>query len=162
MSSCTAYFKNVTQSVIDASQNESLNTLINQIASKAEQSALVSGLANKADSSAVTYGLASKADASVVTSLSADLASEVSAREGVVSDLSVSVDAKLDTKAGVGAVQDKFNQVNGVIATKLASSVYDARIVNEAVFFDSVKNSLFLADGAGVELDYVTLGLVAQ
>ena len=162
VSARTAYFKNVSQAVIDASQNDTLNTLINQLASKAEQADLTSGLANKADSSAVTYALSSKADASAVTSLSADLASEVSAREGAVSDLSVAVDAKLDTKAGVGAVQDKFNQVNGVIATKLASSVYDARIVNEAVFFDSVKNSLFLADASGNEIDYVTLGPVSQ
>ena len=57
-------------------------------------------------------------------------------------------------------LQDKFNQVNGVIATKLASSVYDARIVNEAVFFDSVKNSIVFNDAAGVELDYAALGLV--
>ena len=159
----TAYFKNVNPTVgLDASQNQMLVTLSGQIATKAEQADLTAGLANKADSSAVTYALSSKADASAVTSLSADLASEVGAREGAVSDLSVAVDAKLATKTNIGAVQDKFAQVEGVIATKLASSVYDARIVNEAVFFDSVKNSLFLADASGNEIDYVTLGLVAQ
>ena len=148
----TAYFKNVNPTVgLDASQNQMLNTLSGQSATKAEQADLTAGLANKADSSAVTYALSSKADASVVTSLSADLASEVGARESAVSDLSVAVDDKLALKASVASV-----------AAKLATSVYDARIVNEAVFFDSVKNSLFLADGAGVELDYVTLGLVAQ
>ena len=148
----TAYFKNVNPTVgLDASQNQMLVTLSGQIATKAEQADLTAGLANKADSSAVTYALSSKADASAVTSLSANLASEVSAREGAVSDLSVAVDDKLALKASVASV-----------ATKLATSVYDARVVNEAVFFDSVKNSLFLADGAGVELDYVTLGLVAQ
>ena len=148
----TAYFKNVNPTVgLDASQNQMLVTLSGQIATKAEQADLTAGLANKADSSAVTYALSSKADASAVTSLSANLASEVSARESAVSDLSVAVDDKLALKASVASV-----------AAKLATSVYDARIVNEAVFFDSVKNSLFLADGAGVELDYVTLGLVAQ
>ena len=148
----TAYFKNINPTFgLDASQNQMLVTLKGQIATKAEQADLTAGLANKADSSAVTYALSSKADASAVTSLSADLASEVSAREGAVSDLSVAVDDKLALKASVASV-----------AAKLATSVYDARIVNEAVFFDSVKNSLFLADASGNEIDYVTLGLVAQ
>ena len=161
-----SYFKNVNPTIgLDATQNQMLNTLSGQIASKAEASALTSGLAQKADSSAVSYSLASKADAAVVSTLSADLASEVadrksaiadevSARDGAVVALGLAVDVKLDTKAGVGAVQDKFTQVNGVIATKLASSVYNARIVNEAVFFDSVKNSIVFNDAAGVELDY--------
>ena len=167
-----SYFKNVNPTIgLDATQNQMLNTLQGQIATKAEASALTSGLAQKADSSAVSYSLASKADASVVSTLSADLASEVadrktaiadevSARDGAVVALGLAVDAQLATKTNIGAVQDKFNQVNGVIATKLASSIYDARIVNEAVFFDSVKNSIVFNDAAGVELDYAALGLV--
>jgi hypothetical protein len=145
-----AYFKNVNQSVVDASQNETLNTLINQVASKAEQADLTSGLAQKADSSAVTYALSGKADVGSVTTLASDLVSEVSAREGAIVTLSASVDDKLALKASVASV-----------ATKLATSVYDARIVNEAVFYDSVKNSISLLDVNNVELDYVALGLVA-
>ena len=156
-----AYFKNVNPTVgLDASQNQMLNTLQGQIATKAEQADLTAGLAQKADSSSMTFALSSKADVSTVSTLSADLASEVVARESAVSDLSVAVDAKLATKTNIGAVQDKFAQVEGVIATKLATSVYDARIVNEAVFFDSVKNSIVFNDAAGVELDYAALGLV--
>ena len=156
-----AYFKNVNPTVgLDASQNQMLNTLQGQIATKAEQADLTAGLAQKADSSSMTFALSAKADVSAVSTLSADLASEVVARESAVSDLSVAVDAKLDTKAGAGAVQTQFSQVNGVIATKLATSVYDARVVNEAVFFDSVANSIVLNDASGVELNYIALGLV--
>ena len=172
----TAYFKNVNPTVgLDASQNQMLVTLSGQIATKAEQADLTSGLANKADSSAVTYALSSKADVSAVTSLSANLASEVIAREGAVSDLSVAVDDKLALKAVKATVDASVSALGQLITatsdsltvsidnlanTKLATSVYDARIVNEAVFFDSVKNSIVFNDAAGVELDYAALGLV--
>jgi hypothetical protein len=171
-----SYFKNVNPTIgLDATQNQMLNTLQGQIASKAEASALTSGLAQKADSSAVTYALSSKADASAVTSLSANLASEVIAREGAVSDLSVAVDDKLALKAVKATVDASVSALGQLITatsdsltvsidnlanTKLATSVYDARIVNEAVFFDSVKNSIVFNDAAGVELDYAALGLV--
>ena len=173
-----AYFKNVNPTFgLDASQNQMLVTLKGQIATKAEQADLTAGLANKADSSAVTYALSSKADASAVTSLSADLASEVGARDSAIVALSVAVDEKLALKAvkatvdasvaalsqSIVATSDSLTvSIDNLSNTKLASSVYDARIVNEAVFFDSVKNSLFLADASGNEIDYVTLGLVAQ
>ena len=112
-----AYFKNVNPSVgLDATQNQMLNSLSGQIATKA-------------DSSTVTAGLAQKADSSAVSTVATALAQEVTDR----------------TNAD---------------ALKLATSVYNARIVNEAVFFDSVANSIVLQDANGAELDYVALGLV--
>lgn len=142
MSARIAYFKNVNQSVVDASQNETLNTLINQVASKADASALTSGLAQKADSSAVTYGLALKADSSAVTSA-----------------LALKADSSAVSTVATALAQEVTDRTNAD-ALKLATSVYNARIVNEAVFFDSVANSIVLQDVNGAELNYVALGLV--
>ena len=142
MSARIAYFKNVNQSVVDASQNETLNTLINQVASKADASALTSGLAQKADSSAVTYGLALKADSSAVTSA-----------------LALKADSSAVSTVATALAQEVTDRTNAD-ALKLATSVYNARIVNEAVFFDSVANSIVLQDANGAELNYVALGLV--
>ena len=143
MSTRLAYFKNVSPTVgLDATQNQMLNTLSGQIATKADASALTSGLAQKADSSAVTYALSAKADTSVVNSALA-----LKADSSAISTLSTSL------------AQEVTERQNAV-ALKLATSVYDARVVNEAVFFDSVSNSIVLQDVNGAELNYVALGLV--
>ena len=140
-----AYFKNVNPSVgLDATQNQMLNSLSGQIATKADATALTAGLAQKADSSAVTYALSAKADVSTVNSALAGKADS-----SAISTLSTSLAQEvIDRQAAV--------------ALKLATSVYDARIVNEAVFFDSVSNSILLQDANGAELNYVALGLVSQ
>ena len=140
-----AYFKNVNPSVgLDATQNQMLNTLSGQIATKADATALTAGLAQKADSSAVTYALSAKADVSTVNSALAGKADS-----SAISTLSTSLAQEvIDRQAAV--------------ALKLATTVYDARIVNEAVFFDSVSNSILLQDANGAELNYVALGLVSQ
>ena len=140
-----AYFKNVNPSVgLDATQNQMLNSLSGQIATKADTTALTAGLAQKADSSAVTYALSAKADVSTVNSALAGKADS-----SAISTLSTSLAQEvIDRQAAV--------------ALKLATSVYDARIVNEAVFFDSVSNSILLQDANGAELNYVALGLVSQ
>ena len=140
-----AYFKNVNPSVgLDATQNQMLNSLSGQIATKADTTALTAGLAQKADSSAVTYALSAKADVSTVNSALAGKA-DTSAVSTVATALAQEV---IDRQAAV--------------ALKLATTVYDARIVNEAVFFDSVSNSILLQDANGAELNYVALGLVSQ
>ena len=140
-----AYFKNVNPSVgLDATQNQMLNSLSGQIATKADATALTAGLAQKADSSAVTYALSAKADVSTVNSALAGKADS-----SAISTLSTSLAQEvIDRQAAV--------------ALKLATSVFDARIVNEAVFFDSVSNSILLQDANGAELNYVALGLVSQ
>jgi hypothetical protein len=140
-----AYFKNVNPSVgLDATQNQMLNTLSGQIATKADSSDLTAGLAQKADSSAVTYALSAKADVSTVNSA-----------------LSLKADSSAVSTVATALAQEVTDRTNAV-ASKLATSVYDARIVNEAVFFDSVSNSILLQDANGAELNYVALGLVSQ
>ena len=179
-----AYFKNVTPSVgLDATQNQMLNTLSGQIATKADASALTSGLAQKADSSAVTYALSVKADTSVVNSalalkadssavstLSTALGQEVVARQnadalkadqvfvdGAIGNLITSIEAVQQTDTGLA---QSIDNVSSNLLSKLDTSVFDARVVNEAVFFDSVSNSIVLQDANGTELNYVALGLV--
>ena len=152
-----AYFKNVTPSVgLDATQNQMLNSLSGLIASKAEQADLTSGLAQKADSTALTYALSSKADTSAVNSALASKA-DTSSVNSALAD-------KADISVVNSALADKADKTTvGIsLASKLATSVYDARVVNEAVFFDSVSNSIVLQDASGVELNYVALGLVPQ
>jgi hypothetical protein len=127
-----SYFKNVSPSVgLDATQNQMLNTLSGQIASKADLTALTSGLAQKADISALNSGLALKANCT-------------------------------DLDIIVSSLDQSIIDAQNAIDTKLNISVYDARVVNEAVFFDSVANSIVLQDASGVELNYVALGLVPQ
>jgi hypothetical protein len=135
-----AYFKNVNPTVgLDATQNQMLNTLQGQIATKAEQAALTAvddKVALKADSTAVDAGLALKASQN---------------------DFSVFLN---QTVATLTAQNNNINNILGVaLPSKLNKSVHDARIINEAGFFDSVKNSILLNDAAGNELNYVALGL---
>ena len=102
----------------------------------------LSGLiATKAEQADLTSGLAGKADSSAVT---------------------FALSSKADTSAVTSslALKADTSAVTSGLASKVNTSVYDARIVNEAVFFDSVANSIVLQDASGVELNYVALGLV--
>ena len=154
-----SYFKNVNPSVgLDATQNQMLVTLSGQIATKAEASDVTAGLAQKADSSAVTFALSAKAETSVVNSALA-----LKADASTVSTISTALAQEvIDRQAAdvLKANQSALDTANTAIASKVASSVYNARVVNEAVFFDSVANSIVLQDAQGVELNYVALGLV--
>ena len=154
-----SYFKNVSPSVgLDATQNQMLNTLSGQIATKADTSDVIAGLAQKADSSAVTFALSAKAETSVVNS-----ALSLKADASTVSTISTALAQEvIDRQAAdvLKANQSALDTANTAIASKVATSVYNSRIVNEAVFYDSVANSIVFNDAAGVELNYVALGLI--
>ena len=170
-----AYFKNVNPTVgLDATQNQMLNTLSGQIATKASQADLTSGLAQKADSSAVTYqidavntSLASKVSTADFNSIVNLKASQADLTSGLALKAdSTTVDSALALKADTSVVDSALatkadkTTVGLSLASKLDTSVHNARVVNEAVFFDSVANSITLLDANGVELNYVSLGLV--
>ena len=154
-----AYFKNVNPTIgLDATQNQMLNTLSGQIATKADTSALTAGLALKADSTDLTFALSAKAETSVVNSALA-----LKADASTVSTISTALAQEvIDRQAAdvLKANQSALDTANTAIASKVATSVYNARVVNEAVFFDSVANSIVLLDSNNVELNYVALGLV--
>ncbi len=159
-----AFFKNVNQALVDSSQNDLLNTLIGQISTKATQADLVSGLAQKADSSSVTYALSTKADTSYVSSSVSNLNGSIqqlgSTLNGNLASISNNLNSQISLKADSSAVISADDALTAMVNTKLAKSVYDARIVSEAVFYDSVSNSIVFNDANGVEINYVALGLL--
>ena len=164
-----AYFKNVSPTVgLDATQNQMLNTLQGQIASKAEQADLVNGLSGKASNESLIYQLSSKADTSVVnaslTSIKDSLTNETSQRLAADTGLTLSIananTAIQDTKNDLNRMSADVTNVISGLSWTVDLSVYNARIVNEAVFFDSIANSIVLQDVNGAELNYVALGLV--
>ena len=149
-----AYFKNVNPTVgLDATQNQMLNTLSGQI------DTLTSGLALKADASALTSGLTLKADASALTSEINTRQSGDSYLSGRISDLNTDLGGQ-STRVGIVENTLLAKADKTAVGLKLDTSVHTARVVNEAVFFDSVANSIVLQDANGVELNYVALGLV--
>jgi hypothetical protein len=77
----------------------------------------------------------------------------------VTTALALKADSSAVSTVATALAQEVTDRTNAV-ALKLATSVYDARVVNEAVFFDSVANSIVLQDANGTELNYVALGLV--
>lgn len=172
MSSRLSYFKNVNPTIgLDFDQNQMLNSLSGLIATKAAQADLVSGLAAKADASTVAVSLAAKADKTYVDSQDALKAAitYVDSQDALKADAAATATA-LSAKASQNTVDALTNTVltkadktyvDSQDATKLAVSVHNSRVANEAVFFDAVKNSIYLADASGVEIDYTTLGLTA-
>ena len=170
-----AYFKNaLAQTDLDAGQTQLISTLTGQyatlsqtVASKADLSAhsalsaTVDSKASSQDLTALNIVVNGKASQSQVSAISETVDSKASSQSVV--DLTAIVTTKAPTSSLVSlssSVNDKL--VLRAMATDLTTleNTYNARIVNEAVFFGSVKESIHFADANGVELDYVALGLV--
>ena len=145
-----SYFKNVSPSVgLDATQNQMLVTLSGQIATKADTSDVMAGFAQKVSTYVFDAALSTKADKTELNFGLLALDEAKAEKTALTSGLAL----KLDLSVADTALTLLSN-------TKADKTAITARISNEAVFYESVKNSIALHDAAGVELNYVALGLV--
>ena len=145
-----SYFKNVSPSVgLDATQNQMLVTLSGQIAQKADTSDVIAGFAQKVSTYVFDAALSTKADKTELNFGLLALEEAKAEKTELASGLALKIDFSV-ANAGMTLLSN----------TKVEKTAFATRSVNEAVFYESVKNSIALHDANGVELDYVALGLV--
>lgn len=159
-----AFFKNaLAQTALDASQSQLIQTIQGQYTTLSTD---VSAKASAQSVTDLTSIVASKANLSALNTLSDNVA--LKANSNVVATLQTLVDSKA-SELSVAAVSDAValkasastvSTLTNVVNTKVAQSIFDARINNEAVFYEAVSASIHFQTASGVELDYVTLGLL--
>ncbi len=183
MSGRVAYFKNVSQAVIDADQasaiaslSNSLTTLNTAVAAKADSLAVMNALAFKAsveevalkaNSSEVISLLGAKADAQAVNSAlamkasSQDLTDSVNVLNTSIGIVTIGLNGKANASE-LTSINTSIGNINSALSEKLNASVHTARVLAENEFLGAFREAVSLsnANNSG-EFDYSSLGLSA-